>query len=141
MARKNAAQKQAQREKLEQLARENPEQQQQEEQEPKSKKQMHRKDKPWDVEGTDHWKVEPWNETDMSGPLLEESSFATVSRGQEDSIQVKKELLMGGGRAAVCQVPRDVPPRDLGSCHCRSREACEATAPLLAREGNKGQDD
>ena len=81
MARKNAAQKQAQREKLEQLARENPEQHQQEEQqEPKSKKQMHRKDKPWDVEGTDHWKVEPWNETDMPGPLLEESSFATVSR-------------------------------------------------------------
>ena len=81
MARKNAAQKQAQREKLEQLARENPEQHQQEEQqEPKSKKQIHRKDKPWDVEGTDHWKVEPWNETDMAGPLLEESSFATVSR-------------------------------------------------------------
>jgi hypothetical protein len=85
MARKNAAQKQAQREKLEQLARENPEQHQQkgeqeQEQEPKSKKQMHRKDKPWDVEGTDHWKVEPWNETDMPGPLLEESSFATVSR-------------------------------------------------------------
>ncbi|GAA5971369.1 hypothetical protein JCM8115_003479 [Rhodotorula mucilaginosa] len=83
MARKNAAQKQAQREKLEQLARENPEQHQQkgeqeQEQEPKSKKQMHRKDKPWDVEGTDHWKVEPWNETDMPGPLLEESSFATL---------------------------------------------------------------
>ncbi|GAA5865670.1 hypothetical protein JCM3774_004958 [Rhodotorula dairenensis] len=85
MARKNAAQKQAQREKLEQLARENPEQherteqeQEQEQAQQKSKKQMHRKDKPWDVEGTDHWKVEPWQPTDMPAPLLEESSFATL---------------------------------------------------------------
>ncbi|GAA5976839.1 hypothetical protein JCM10908_005647 [Rhodotorula pacifica] len=80
MARKNAAQKQAQREKLDQLARENPEEAERVEQEQaqKSKKQMHRKDKPWDVEGTDHWKVEAWQETDMKGPLLEESSFATL---------------------------------------------------------------
>ncbi|POY72686.1 hypothetical protein BMF94_4515 [Rhodotorula taiwanensis] len=80
MARKNAAQKQAQREKEEQLARENPAEAERLEQEQaqKSKKQMHRKDKPWDVEGTDHWKVEPWQETDMNGPLLEESSFATL---------------------------------------------------------------
>lgn len=87
MARKNAAQKQAQREKLDQLARENPEEHTRLEQEQeqgqggaqKSKKQMNRKDKPWDVDGTEHWKVEPWQEADMQGPLLEESSFATVS--------------------------------------------------------------
>ncbi|BGP54391.1 hypothetical protein JCM8202_000825 [Rhodotorula sphaerocarpa] len=86
MARKNAAQKQAQREKLDQLARENPEEHARLEQEQeqgqggaqKSKKQMNRKDKPWDVDGTEHWKVEPWQEADMQGPLLEESSFATL---------------------------------------------------------------
>ena len=32
----------------------------------------------WDVEGTDHWSIEPFQEGDMKGVLLEESSFATV---------------------------------------------------------------
>ena len=32
----------------------------------------------WDVEGTDHWSIEPFQEGDMKGALLEESSFATV---------------------------------------------------------------
>lgn len=38
----------------------------------------YRKDKPWDNETIDHWKVEDWNEDDLKGPLLEESSFATL---------------------------------------------------------------
>lgn len=38
----------------------------------------------WDVEGTDHWAIEPFTETDMTGPLLEESSFATVRRALLD---------------------------------------------------------
>lgn len=80
MARKNAAQKAAQKEKLDQLKDQDPEEfaRLEAEREGKSKKQMHRKDKPWDVEGTDHWKVDPWAEGEMRGPLLEESSFATV---------------------------------------------------------------
>jgi ribosomal RNA assembly protein len=44
------------------------------------KKRNYRRDKPWDVDGTDHWKVDPWTEEDCEqmGSLLEESSFATL---------------------------------------------------------------
>eukprot|EP00741_Cyanophora_paradoxa_P021483 tig00021357_g20739.t1 len=42
------------------------------------KKGKHRRDKPWDVEGTDHWKIDPWTQEDNKAPLLEESSFATL---------------------------------------------------------------
>ncbi|XP_063901114.1 uncharacterized protein LOC135120705, partial [Zophobas morio] len=38
----------------------------------------YRKDKPWDTEGIDHWKITPWTEEDSKYPLLEESSFATL---------------------------------------------------------------
>lgn len=38
----------------------------------------YRKDKPWDVEGTDHWKVDEWKPEFLVAPLLEESSFATL---------------------------------------------------------------
>ena len=37
----------------------------------------YRKDKPWDNQEIDHWKVDEWKE-DMKAPLLEESSFATL---------------------------------------------------------------
>jgi len=46
-----------------------------------SKKKNHnkyRRDKPWDHDGIDHWKLEEWKPDYMSGPLLEESSFATL---------------------------------------------------------------
>lgn len=43
-----------------------------------SGKQKYRKDKPWDHEGIDHWKIDPFNPSDSSGPFLEESSFATL---------------------------------------------------------------
>ncbi|GAA5998307.1 ribosome biosynthesis protein KRR1 [Rhodotorula paludigena] len=80
MARKNAAQKAAAAEARAKLEQEDPEEfaRLEDERKGKSKKQMHRKDKPWDVEGTDHWAIEPFTETDMTGPLLEESSFATL---------------------------------------------------------------
>ncbi|BGP46566.1 ribosomal RNA assembly protein krr1 [Rhodotorula kratochvilovae] len=80
MARKNAAQKQAAAEERAKLEQENPEEHARLEAERagKSKKQMNRKDKPWDVEGTDHWSIEPFQEGDMRGTLLEESSFATL---------------------------------------------------------------
>ena len=42
------------------------------------KRNKYRRDKPWDHEGVDHWKVEEWKPEHMSGPLLEESSFATL---------------------------------------------------------------
>mmetsp|Transcript_2654 Transcript_2654/g.4776 ORF Transcript_2654/g.4776 Transcript_2654/m.4776 type:complete len:369 (-) Transcript_2654:1473-2579(-) len=45
----------------------------------KTKKNQYRKDKPWDHDGIDHWKIEPFKVEDAkSGPFLEESSFATL---------------------------------------------------------------
>ena len=38
----------------------------------------YRRDKPWDVDGIEHWKVEEWKPDHMRAPLLEESSFATL---------------------------------------------------------------
>lgn len=43
-----------------------------------SKKRKNRKDKPWDHDGIDHWKVDQFKPEDSSGPFLEESSFATL---------------------------------------------------------------
>ncbi|CAG8663046.1 3887_t:CDS:2, partial [Acaulospora morrowiae] len=43
---------------------------------PKSKK--YRKDKPWDNEDIDHWKIEPFTQEDNPLPFTEESSFATL---------------------------------------------------------------
>ncbi|PSC69581.1 rRNA processing Mis3 [Micractinium conductrix] len=45
---------------------------------PVSKKQKHRKPKPWDHDGIDHWKVEPFKKEDNPSGMLEESSFATL---------------------------------------------------------------
>lgn len=38
----------------------------------------YRRDKPWDSEDIDHWKVDEWKPEFINGPLLEESSFATL---------------------------------------------------------------
>ena len=38
----------------------------------------YRKDKPWDNEDIDHWKLDEWNPEHLKGNLLEESSFATL---------------------------------------------------------------
>lgn len=38
----------------------------------------YRKDKPWDNDLIDHWKVEEWKSDNMKSSLLEESSFATL---------------------------------------------------------------
>ncbi|KAF9518481.1 hypothetical protein BS47DRAFT_1289788 [Hydnum rufescens UP504] len=44
-----------------------------------NKNKRFRKDKPWDTDDIDQWKVEPFQSTDMvAGPLAEESSFATL---------------------------------------------------------------
>ncbi|KAL4435074.1 hypothetical protein ABPG77_003899 [Micractinium sp. CCAP 211/92] len=45
---------------------------------PPRKKGKHKKDKPWDHEGIDHWKIEPFKKEDNPTGLLEESSFATL---------------------------------------------------------------
>jgi ribosomal RNA assembly protein len=42
------------------------------------KNKKHRKDKPWDNDDIDHWKIEPFTEKDASGSFLEESSFVTL---------------------------------------------------------------
>ncbi len=38
----------------------------------------YRREKPWDHEGINHWEQEEWKLEYMPGPLLEESSFATL---------------------------------------------------------------
>lgn len=38
----------------------------------------YRKDKPWDTDDIEHWKIEEWKQGDMKAPLTEESSFATL---------------------------------------------------------------
>lgn len=38
----------------------------------------YRKEKPWDDEKIDHWKIDPFQKGDMPNPLVEESSFATL---------------------------------------------------------------
>lgn len=43
-----------------------------------SKNKRHRKDKPWDTDDIDHWKIEPFTKDIMKTPLLEESAFATL---------------------------------------------------------------
>lgn len=43
------------------------------------KKGKHRKEKPWDHDGIDHWSIQKFSKEDnAAGPLLEESSFATL---------------------------------------------------------------
>jgi len=43
-----------------------------------SKKNKHRKDKPWDHDGIDHWKEAPFTKEDNPHGLIEESAFATL---------------------------------------------------------------
>lgn len=38
----------------------------------------YRRDKPWDSEEIDHWKIEEFNTEEVKGHFLEESSFATL---------------------------------------------------------------
>ncbi|PNW74826.1 hypothetical protein CHLRE_12g508200v5 [Chlamydomonas reinhardtii] len=42
------------------------------------KKGKHRREKPWDHDGIDHWKVDAFKPEDNPNGLLEESSFATL---------------------------------------------------------------
>lgn len=41
-------------------------------------KKSYRKEKPWDSDQIDHWKIEKFTHLDSSGPFIEESSFATL---------------------------------------------------------------
>ncbi|KAF8171846.1 hypothetical protein BJ912DRAFT_860403 [Pholiota molesta] len=44
-----------------------------------SKNKSHRKEKPWDTDDIDHWKIDPFTPTDnKAGAFTEESSFATL---------------------------------------------------------------
>ncbi len=38
----------------------------------------HKKEKPWDTDDIDKWKVDPFTKDESSGPFLEESSFMTL---------------------------------------------------------------
>lgn len=44
----------------------------------KKDNKRYRKEKPWDNENIDHWKIQEWKGNEMVAPLLEESSFATL---------------------------------------------------------------
>jgi ribosomal RNA assembly protein len=45
----------------------------------KNNHKKYRRDKPWDTDDIDHWKIDPWDAKDLpGGRLLEESSFATL---------------------------------------------------------------
>lgn len=39
---------------------------------------QHKKPKPWDHDGIDHWRVDPFSKDDNPTGLLEESSFAVL---------------------------------------------------------------
>lgn len=45
---------------------------------PQSKNRRHRKEKPWDHDGIDHWAIQPFTKEDNPHGLLEESSFAAL---------------------------------------------------------------
>ncbi len=42
------------------------------------KQGRYRRDKPWDVDGTDRWRIEPFTKDDNPGGVVEESSFAVL---------------------------------------------------------------
>ncbi|EPY53842.1 rRNA processing protein Mis3 [Schizosaccharomyces cryophilus OY26] len=43
-----------------------------------NKNKRYRREKPWDTDDIDHWKIDPFSKEDYSEPFLEESSFATL---------------------------------------------------------------
>ncbi|EEB05636.1 90S preribosome/SSU processome component KRR1 [Schizosaccharomyces japonicus yFS275] len=43
-----------------------------------NKNKRYRREKPWDTDDIDHWKIDPFTKEESSGPFLEESSFATL---------------------------------------------------------------
>ncbi|KAI8805389.1 hypothetical protein BJ742DRAFT_820264 [Cladochytrium replicatum] len=45
---------------------------------PKNKNKRYRKDKPWDTDDIDKWKVDPFKPEEAPGEFLDESSFATL---------------------------------------------------------------
>lgn len=45
---------------------------------PPNHQPQHRKPKPWDHDGIDHWRVDPFTKDDNPTGLLEESSFAVL---------------------------------------------------------------
>lgn len=60
----------------------------------KPKNKRYRKEKPWDTDDIDHWKIEDWKDTDLNGHLLEESSFATLfPKYREKYLQQNWEII------------------------------------------------
>ncbi|EPX74099.1 rRNA processing protein Mis3 [Schizosaccharomyces octosporus yFS286] len=43
-----------------------------------NKNKRYRREKPWDTDDIDHWKIDPFSKEEATEPFLEESSFATL---------------------------------------------------------------
>ncbi|WBW71417.1 rRNA processing protein Mis3 [Schizosaccharomyces osmophilus] len=43
-----------------------------------NKNKRYRREKPWDTDDIDHWRIDPFSKEETSEPFLEESSFATL---------------------------------------------------------------
>ncbi|KAL2121536.1 hypothetical protein VTJ04DRAFT_5563 [Mycothermus thermophilus] len=93
----------------------------------------HKKDKPWDTDDIDKWKIEPFRPEDSSGPFLEESSFMTLfpkyrERYLKDSWPLVTKALEKHGIAATLDLVE-------GSMTVRTtRKTYDPAAILKARD-------
>lgn len=68
---------------------------------------QHDKPKPWDVEGTDHWSIQPFTKDDNPAGLLEESSFAILFpkyRGERSAGKLLKDCPNVAARVAPVDI-------------------------------------
>ena len=74
-----------------------------------NKNKKYRKDKPWDTDDIDHWKMEEFKPGDMKSHLLEESSFATLFPKYREKYlqQVRAVFELLSVQNIVCQLSND----------------------------------
>ena len=67
-----------------------------------NKNKKYRKDKPWDTDDIDHWKVEEFKVGDMQSHLLEESSFATLFPKYREKYLKEVSIFHTRNRRSTC---------------------------------------